>query len=167
MVSIPINSSMDLFFILVLLNTILSGIIAGVSFDVAFVKLPTRKRIGAIAYAQFARGNDLGNGKIVYPILGIGSIVLVLSLNVVAFLQKQPTPVLFPVVLTIILTILHSLCTGKAAPIMISLKNTPDEEKVLKKKLDAFTYWHALRTIFQLLTFFAVIWSLVALLTTK
>jgi hypothetical protein len=38
------------------------GLAAGICFDTAMVKLPTRRRIGSIAYAHFARGNDLGNG---------------------------------------------------------------------------------------------------------
>jgi hypothetical protein len=40
----------------------LKGLLAGLSVKVALVKLPTRRRIGAVAYAAFARGSDLGNG---------------------------------------------------------------------------------------------------------
>ena len=50
-----------------LVVTLVQGLAAGICFDTATVKLPTRHRIGAIAYANFARGNDLGNGLRVYP----------------------------------------------------------------------------------------------------
>ncbi len=68
---------MNMLFWLVVTAVVIHGIIAGVSFDVAAVKLPTRKRIGAIAYAHFARGNDLGNGIVVYPVIAILALLLV------------------------------------------------------------------------------------------
>ena len=51
---------MNIVFWQMVLAVIENGFLAGVSFDVALVKLPTRRRIGPVAYAQFARGNDLG-----------------------------------------------------------------------------------------------------------
>ena len=45
---------MNIVFWLLVLTVIENGFLAGASFDVALVKLPTRKRIGPVAYAQFA-----------------------------------------------------------------------------------------------------------------
>jgi hypothetical protein len=53
---------MSLLLILIVVATALNGLLAGYSADGALVKLPTRHRIGAIAYVAFARGSDLGNG---------------------------------------------------------------------------------------------------------
>ena len=44
---------MNIVFWLLVLTVIENGFLAGASFDVALVKLPTRKRIGPVAYAQF------------------------------------------------------------------------------------------------------------------
>jgi hypothetical protein len=138
------------------------GIIAGMSFDVAMVKLPTRRRIGAVAYAQFARGNDLGNGLVVYPAMGITAVATVLGTTLAAVLLCASEGVLIPLLASCAGTIAHSLCTAGAAPIMLSLKRTPDNEKTLAAKLDRFAAWHAFRAVFQALTFVALVWALVA-----
>jgi len=64
-----------------------NGLVAGVSFEVAAVKLPARRRIGSVAYAQFARGADLGNGKVVYPALAIVTALLTFAATLVAYLH--------------------------------------------------------------------------------
>ena len=146
---------------LLVLAVIDGGIIAGVSFDVALVKLPTRKRIGPVAYAQFARGNDLGNGKVVYPILGILTLLLVFVVTGVAWAGNQPATVMIPLFTATLFTVLHSVCTGvKAAPIMLSLAKTPDKPAILQQKLDSFTFWHGIRTVFQVAAFIALVWAL-------
>jgi hypothetical protein len=146
---------------LVAVSTVVHGILAGLSFDVAAVKLPTRKRIGAIAYANFARGNDLGNGLIVYPTGGILAIALVAGTTIAAYLAHSPGAVTLGLLVACVGTIAHSACTAVAAPIMLSLKDAPNEEMALTAKLDAFAGWHALRAIFQFLTFVALVWTLV------
>lgn len=153
---------MDILFWLLVLAVVEGGIIAGVSFDVALVKLPTRKRIGPVAYAHFARGNDLGNGKVVYPILGVLAIALIIATTLVAWARHEPARVMAPLLIAAALTLLHSLCTAKAAPIMLSLAKTPDEPAVLERKLDHFAFWHNFRAVFQMAAFIALVWALVA-----
>lgn len=153
---------MDLMFALLIITVVVHGYIAGISFDTALVKLPTRKRIGSVAYARFARGNDLGNGLIVYPGFGILTILLVLGTAVLGYFSRRPAGLMLPLIIAILLTIGHSLCTAKAAPIMISLRDTPDEESVLEAKLDRFAFWNALRAVFQTAAFLVLVWALVA-----
>ena len=152
---------MTVVFWLLVLAVVVNGILAGLSFDVAVVKLPTRKRIGAIAYANFARGNDLGNGLLVYPAIGVLAALLVLGTTIAAFLAQAPQSALLPLVLASAATIAHSVCTVKAAPIMLSLRSTPDDEILLTAKLDRFAFWHGIRAAFQLLAFVLLMWALV------
>lgn len=152
---------MDIVFWLIVVSTIVHGTIAGLSFDVALVKLPTRKRIGAIAYANFARGNDLGNGIIVYPSVGILALLLVIATILAAYSTHAPAAVMLPLYVTGLTTICHTLGSAKAAPIMLSLKHTPDDTKILTTKLNAFARWHAFRAVFQMGTFIALVWTLV------
>jgi len=84
---------------LLVLAVVVNGMLAGLSFGVAVVKLPTRRRIGAVAYANFARGNDLGNGLVVYPAIGVLAALLALGATVTALLAKVPQSVLLPLVL--------------------------------------------------------------------
>ena len=62
---------MNLVIALLALATAVNGLLAGLNVDTALVKLPARQRIGVVAYATFARGNDLGNGLVVYPLLDV------------------------------------------------------------------------------------------------
>src|SRR5260221_11692357 len=142
---------MNLLLVLTILATVVNTFLAGGSLEASLVKLPTRRRIGNIAYATFARGNDLGNGKIVYPIWAISAALLVFAATLVAYIGKQPTEQLTPLTVASLTSILHFVMTFKAAPIMLSLKNTPDNEAILKSRLDQFERWRAIRMMFQMI----------------
>jgi hypothetical protein len=105
---------MSIVFWLIVVAVVVHGVIAGVSFDVATVKLPTRKRIGAVAYARFARGNDLGNGIVVYPTMGILGLALVACATLTAYFLHSPPAVMLPLLAACVGTLAHSLCTAKA-----------------------------------------------------
>ncbi len=152
---------MNLAFWVLAVAVVANGLIAGASFDVATVKLPTRRRIGSVAYANFARGNDLGNGLIVYPAAGIVAALLVFGATVTTYLANQSPTVMVPLLLACVGTVAHSACTAKAAPIMLSLRRAPDNEAVLTAKLDRFASWHAVRAVFQIGTFVVLLWALV------
>lgn len=141
----------------VLLMTFVQGLAAGICFDVAMVKLPTRRRIGAVAYAHFARGNDLGNGLKVYPYLVVGGGALLVALAIVAHLTAQPESLTYPLSVAALAALGYLAATAKAAPIMWSLKTTPDDPRVLEEKLDRFAFWNAWRTVFQLCAFAALL----------
>ncbi len=152
---------MSLLLFLTILATVINGFLAGGSLDVSLVKLPTRRRIGNIAYANFARGNDLGNGKIIYPVWAISAALLVFVTTIVAYVSKQPAEQLTPLTIASLTSILHFAMTFKAAPIMLGLKNTPNDEALLKSKLDQFERWHTIRMIFQVITALVMVWALV------
>lgn len=152
---------MDLTVLILALAIALNGLLAGLNLDTALVKLPARRRIGVAAYATFARGNDLGNGLVLYPLLGIGAALLTILATVLAYLAREPTTLAVPLVFASLLSLLHSFATTRAAPVMLSLKETPDDEAVLAAKLDQFARWHAVRATVQILTFFVLLWELV------
>jgi hypothetical protein len=154
---------MSAFEIILMFATFIHGLGAGLCFDVALVKLPTRHRIGIIPYANFARGNDLGNGIIVYPIIGVSGLLIIFATTILAYVQGQPSSILYPLYASTLATILASFGTAKAAPIMLSLKNTSNDEQLLKVKLNRFARWHNFRTIFQIIAFIALIWTVATL----
>ncbi len=151
---------MNLVVVVLALATAVNGWLSGLNVDTALVKLPARRRIGAVAYATFARGNDLGNGLFVYPLLGIGAALLALLATVVAFVVRTEVTVLLLLSLASLLSILHTLATTRAAPVMLSIKNAPDDGALLMAKLDRFARWHAVRATFQTLAFFLLLWAL-------
>ena len=142
------------------LATAINGLLAGLNTDTALVKLPARRRIGAVAYATFARGNDLGNGLVVYPILGIGAVLFTVLATALTSLEHSRVGLLLLLSLASLLSLLHTFATTRAAPLMLSLKDAPDDEALLSVKLDRFARWHAVRASFQVLTFFVLLWAL-------
>lgn len=151
---------MTLVVFLVALAAAVNGLLAGLNTDTALVKLPARRRIGAIAYATFARGNDLGNGLIIYPLLGVGAALLTLLATALAYAEHSSLELLVLLLLASLLSLLHTFATTRAAPVMLSLKNAPDDEAILTAKLDSFARWHAVRATFQLAAFFLLLWAL-------
>jgi hypothetical protein len=145
----------------VAIATAINGLLAGLNVDTALVKLPARRRIGAAAYATFARGNDLGNGLLVYPLLDVGAALLTVLATVLAYVGRSPIEILLPLSLASVLSVLHSFATTRAAPVMLSLKDASDDEAVLIAKLDRFARWHAVRATFQGAAFFVLLWALV------
>ena len=152
---------MSVAFWLLAVTVVVHGLIAGASFDVAVVKLPTRNRIGSVAYATFARGNDLGNGLVVYPAFGILAVLLVLGTTISTYFTNPSPAVMLLLLLAVAGTIAHSVFTAKAAPIMLGLRRTSDEEAVLGANLERFAAWHGLRAAFQISTFVVLLWALV------
>ncbi len=151
---------MNLVLLLLGIATAINGLLAGLNVDTALVKLPARRRIGAVAYATFARGNDLGNGLLVYPLLGVGAALLTVLTTLFAFLSQERMEVLLLLSLATLLSLLHTGATTRAAPLMLSLKTTPDDEALVSAKLDRFAHWHALRATLQVLAFFLLVLAL-------
>jgi len=151
---------MNLMLFLLMLATATNGLLAGLNVDTALVKLPARRRIGAVAYATFARGNDLGNGLVVYPLLGIGAALFTVLATAFAFISHARAEVVLLLSVSTLLSILHTFATTRAAPVMLSLKDAPDDESILTAKLDRFARWHAVRAAFQVLAFVVLLWVL-------
>jgi hypothetical protein len=92
--------TIDITLILILAATVVTGLLAGASLDKSIVQLPARRRMGVVEFAAFSRAADLGNGLILYPILGIGAALFTILAALAAFLQKTPLahawPSIFP-----------------------------------------------------------------------
>jgi hypothetical protein len=151
---------MPLLLIVIVVATALNGLLAGYSVDGALVKLPTRHRIGAVAYATFARGNDLGNGMWVYPATAISAALLTIAATIVAFAENAPATLFALLSVATVLSIGHFLATARAAPIMLRVGKEPDDAALLSPLLDRFARWHAVRATLQTLTFFVMLWAL-------
>jgi hypothetical protein len=152
---------MSLLLILIVVATALNGLLAGFSVEGALVKLPTRRRIGAVAYAAFARGSDLGNGVWVYPSTAIGAALFTFAATIVAYVENVPAALLALLSVATVLSIGHFLATSRAAPIMLRVGKTPDDAALLSPLLDRFARWHAVRATLQALTFFVLMWTVV------
>jgi hypothetical protein len=158
------NSSMnlDLTLILILAATVATGLLAGASFDKALVQLPARHRMGITGFVNFSRANDLGNGLVVYPLMGISAAVLTIIAALTAFLQRVLLSQAWPIYVAALLAILHSFTTARAAPNMLSLRQPSDDKTTLSDTLNRFALWHNVRATLQVLNFVILVWSIVA-----
>ncbi len=145
---------------LIVLAVIFNGTLAGASLDTAVVKLPARKRIGARAYAVFARGNDLGNGIWAYPLWAILSALLVFAATVTALATGPMSTIAIVLLAASAASIIHFIATSRAAPVMLGIRRAADDEQTLAAMLDRFAHWHAVRAVFQLLTFLMLVVTL-------
>jgi hypothetical protein len=154
--------TIDITLILILAATVVTGLLAGASLDKAIVQLPARHRMGVVGFAAFSRANDLGNGLIVYPALGISAALLTIIAALSAFLHGTPSAHAWPLYISALLALLHSVTTARAAPNMLSLRQPISDEAILTETLNRFARWHNLRTVLQLLNFIMLVWTVVA-----
>jgi len=154
--------TINLTFILILAATVVTGLLAGASLDKSIVQLPARHRMGVVGFAAFSRANDLGNGLIVYPVFGISAALLTIIAALAAFLQGTPLAHAWPLYISALLALLHSVTTTRAAPNMLSLRQPTSDEAILTETLNHFAKWHNLRAVLQLLNFMMLVWAAVA-----
>lgn len=155
---------MQLPLILAIATTAVIGPGAGMSLDQSIKQLPARRRIGAVAYSAYSRAGDQGNGLVLYPPMGIGSLLLAVAAAASGHFGHLPGTLQTPLDISAVLAILHSLVTARAAPINLSQrKYRPSDGANLARVLDRFAFWHNLRAVFQVLNFAVSLWATVAL----
>ncbi|HTP09442.1 MAG TPA: hypothetical protein VMP08_14405 [Anaerolineae bacterium] len=157
----------DLTLILILAATVLTGLLAGASLDKAIVQLPARHRLGVVGFASFSRANDLGNGLIVYPVMGIAAALLTIIAALIVFLQRTPLTGAWPIYVAALFAILHSFVTTRAAPNMLSLRQSNDDEAALTEIFNRFAAWHNVRAILQVLNFVFLVVGIVAYISVR
>ena len=139
-------------FVLVLVAAVPHLILGGAAVDRLLVQLPARHRIGAVAFAHYARATDLANGRVLYPLLGISGPVFTWAALTLALATGAGSRVWMPLAVASVLCVLHILTTVGAAPNMIRVGRAEDRPEVIAPLLDRFTRWSWARGILQILT---------------
>ena len=156
--------TISLTLMLILAATIVTGLLAGISLDKALVQLPARYRMGVADFAAFSRANDLGNGLVAYPVLGISAAALTILAALVVFVQNTSFEHAWPLYLSALLALLHSVATSRAAPTLLTLRQSISDEARLSEIFNRFAKWHNLRAVLQVLNFMMLVWALVVYL---
>jgi hypothetical protein len=154
----------DITLILIVIATALNGIVAGASLDQAIKQLPTRHRIGVVPYSTYSQNADLGNGIPWYVGLGITTVLFTLGATFAALSQQLPSEKLLPLYLAVVFSVLHSTVTSQAAPLMFKQRQYHNDEAALATLFNRFARLHLFRTLFQLVTFAALLWALIGYL---
>jgi len=132
------------------------GLLAGLSLDKVIVQLPARRRIGAVAYAAYARSADLGNGVAYYAALGVGAAALTIAAFAAAAARGSSGTVTGLLAAAAALSVLHSIATGRAAPVMFKIGRAEDTQAALAPLLARFARWSAARAALQAATLVTV-----------
>jgi hypothetical protein len=148
------------FWIWLMITCIFDSVLGSTSLIKVLVELPARKKMGDIEFAHYGRAADLGNGRIIYPLLGIGGALLTIITWIDGVIINLPNIVIVPFYLAAALSIIHSLTTVRAAPNMIKIGTIEDNDELLKTYLDRFIYWNKWRALVQFTTFLVLLWGI-------
>src|SRR5579864_661997 len=96
-------------FVLLEAAVALNGLVVGASLDQSIKQLPSRHRIGAVAYSVYSRASDLGNGIAWYGSAGIAAVLVTMAAAVVTFSQKNNSAYAPLIYVAAVLSIVHSL----------------------------------------------------------
>ncbi len=143
----------DITFVLLIGAVALNGIVAGATLDQSIKQLPARHRIGAVQYSIYSRAADLGNGIAWYGTVGVGAVLVTIAAAVATFTRSSGSPLAPWIYVAALLSILHSLVTSQAAPLMFQQRRHANEEAALAALFDRFERWQTLRALLQVLTF--------------
>jgi hypothetical protein len=139
-----------------------NGLLAGASLDQVVKQLPARHRIGVVAFSEYSKAGDLGNGIAWYATLGIGAALLTV-VTAVAGLTDRPDPATSAALwLALVLTVAHSFTTVRAAPANFSQRAAAGDPVRLQAIFDRFERWSNARATLQVLTLLSVTWALTA-----
>jgi hypothetical protein len=157
---------LELTLILVIMATAVDGILAGASLDQSVKQLPACHKMGMVAYSDYSRASDLGNGVLWYAFLGIGAAVLTIAAAGAAYLNGFNANITTPLYVAATLAVLHSLVTTQAASTNFSQRKVANDELALANIFRRFERWQTLRAILQLFTLVAMLWAIVAFIPT-
>lgn len=150
---------MNILTLLLAVTIAVRGMGAGIIYDVALVSLPLRNRIGIVPYAKYARAYFKGGSK-TFVFISILGALLTFIVAVEAYLNGVSYISAWAIAISVISTILAFIGTSRALPAMLSLQDAPDDEVLLTKILNKFARWHTFSTIWQVISFFALIVAL-------
>ncbi len=143
----------DITFVLLVAAVALNGVVVGATLDQSIKQLPARHRIGVVQYSLYSRAADLRNGIAWYGSVGVGAVLVTMAAAVAAFTRNSGSTFAPWIYAAALLSILHSLVTTQAAPLMFSQKHHDSDEAALVAIFNRFERWQTLRALLQVVTF--------------
>jgi hypothetical protein len=146
------------FDVLVASTAVLRGVGAGAIWGVLVITLPTRRRIGVVAYGQFTRAHYRGPGVRVYALVTIVGTVMTLLAYCMAIAWHAPPRATLWLLASLLGSAAGFVGTAGALPAMRHLRIASDTETtMLTMLLDRFARWGLLSATCHLIAFIAVV----------
>ena len=144
--------------VLIFLAFLLSSALAGTILNRIVVEFPARRKIGYVAYANYTRAADLGNGLWFYPFLAIGSLLLELAALAFWLFDALPPRLITPISAAVLFSVGVMVTTAVAAPLMLRIGKT-DVAQEVTSLLDRFVRVNYIRAVFIWLQWLALLWA--------
>ena len=149
--------------ILLMAATLFGGLLAGGNIDRGFVAMPAWEQVGSVAWGEFSRHADLGNGLFLYPLEAFGATLLTLAAAISFYFDRLASPkAAVPLYSATLFCVAGLIFTIKAAPLMLSIRDI-NEPAALQIAFEGFRYWGNIRGMCQVLAFASQIWALAVL----
>lgn len=139
-----------------------NGLLTGATLDQAIKQLPARKRIGVLAYSEYSRAADLGNGLVWYPVIGVGTAALSVVTGAVGLADHASGLRAAALIALIAGSVAHMGSTALAAPTNISQRRAIGDEAALERIFDRFALLNGVRAALMVATLGTATWALVA-----
>jgi hypothetical protein len=138
--------------LLPLAAVVANALATGATADQAFKQLPARRKIGPVAYAEYARAADLHNGLRWYPALGLGAAATTLAAALGGLRRDETRATKTALLVAAVGTVGHLAATGRAAPTLLSLRHGDLDPTHTGAVLDRFASINAARTVAMAVT---------------
>jgi hypothetical protein len=142
---------------------VFDGILAGSGIDRGIVGFPGLRRLGVVTFARYGRVADLGNGRVLYPLLAIVGALAELTVLVLTWLGQAPRELYASVGTAFVASVVNLALTVRAAPAMLAIGRTPDDEDLLRPLRDRFVSYSYARLVFICVKFGAICWAMARL----
>jgi hypothetical protein len=153
---------------LVIAAVVVSAMAAAASLDQSIKQLPTRRRIGALAYSGYSLVADARNGLFWYVPLVIAWIPITVAAAVVGWADHPNDQRAIALATTVVGVAAHILVTGVfAAPTLVSQRAAAGDERALERVFDRFERWQTIRAVIDVATLGASVWALVATIASR
>jgi len=141
---------------------LLGGLMAGLDMARLAIEMPAWRHVGAVAWAQFSRHADLGNGLIAFPVIAIGAALATIAALVTYRMDGgSPRSAALALYAGAVLVVCGLVTTVFAAPNMLSLRTVGSDAASIQRAFDGFELWGGIRSVVQTLAFVANVWALV------
>jgi hypothetical protein len=146
------------FALLLAATVVLRGLGAGAILGVLVITLPTRRRIGVVAYSQFTRAHYDGAGVRGYGALTVLGAVMTAVVFALAIAWGASSFVTWSLIVSLVATMLGFVGTARALPAMRDLKALADDEPAkLATHLDRFAKWGSMSAGSHIVAFVAIV----------
>ena len=138
-----------------------SAMVAAASLDQSIKQLPTRRRIGVLAYSDYSLVADASNGLRWYVPLAAAWSSISGAAAVVGWTGHPGDAHALALAAMVVGVAAHFLVTGVFAfPALLSQRRVRGNQRALKQTFDRFERWQTVRALIDVATLAAAVWAL-------